>query len=132
MKNDQIIRTIVNEKYDTGDTYVTLPRFQEMNRPELPEVGKMYLVEEREDVGPHGKNTKPTLGWWDDELMLSEGFPGNSDRSVRRFHGWRGTTDDVSVYAHGVRKCLSVTRREFAKSVRYRIVFGADQKHGEE
>mgnify|MGYP003394374848 CR=1 FL=1 len=33
-----------------------------------------------------------------------DGVPGNSDASIRRTEGWRGTTDDVSVDAHGVVK----------------------------
>lgn len=132
MKSTQIIRTIVNEKWDSGpDTYSHLPRFQEMEKPELPTVGKTYLVFEVDYVGPNDRDKKPTIHWRDDELMITEGFPGNSDRNIRRFHGWRGTTDDHSVDAMGVRKCLSVTRKEFAKSVRYRIVFGTDQKRGE-
>lgn len=30
------------------------------------------------------------------------GYPGNSDSSIRRFHGWRGTTNDICTEAHGV------------------------------
>ena len=41
---------------------------------------------------------------------ISKGIPGNMDPSVRRYHGWRGTTDNVSRYALGVRKIEKITR----------------------
>ena len=31
-----------------------------------------------------------------------DGVRGNSDRNIKRTTGWRGTTDDVSVDAHGI------------------------------
>jgi len=116
--------TIINEKWDSGETYSILPRFMEMDKPELPNVGTTYLVYEI-DNGDH------TVKWTDDELMVNEGFPGNSDHSIRRFHGWRGTTDNCSVHAMGVRRCLSVIRKEFRKTVRYHIKFGQDMKRDE-
>jgi hypothetical protein len=36
-------------------------------------------------------------------LDHSRGVPGNSDRNITRFFGWRGTTDDRSCHARGVR-----------------------------
>ncbi len=33
---------------------------------------------------------------------------GNSAPRIKRYHGWRGTTDDVFVEAHGVRRVLRV------------------------
>lgn len=34
------------------------------------------------------------------------GVPGNMNREVRRYHGWRGTTNGTSLYAHGLRRVL--------------------------
>lgn len=31
-----------------------------------------------------------------------EGYPGNLNTHIRRFHGWRGETNNISTYAHGV------------------------------
>ena len=30
--------------------------------------------------------------------------PGNSNPSIERYHGWRGTTDDRHIEAHGLRR----------------------------
>ena len=40
--------------------------------------------------------------------FAESGYPGNMDGSVRRFHGWRGTTNNIAVYAHGVFTVKSV------------------------
>lgn len=47
------------------------------------------------------------------ELMpqyAESGYPGNMDRSIRKFHGWRGTTNDISVDALGVYAVKTVER----------------------
>ena len=46
--------------------------------------------------------------WWKPRIAPC-GIKGNTNPSITRYHGWRGTTNDVSVYAHGVRKVLKVT-----------------------
>lgn len=33
---------------------------------------------------------------------------GNSNPDITRYHGWRGTTNDHSVYAHGLRRVLKM------------------------
>jgi len=33
-----------------------------------------------------------------------EGISGNSDRNIRKLNGWRGTTNDSSITAHGWRR----------------------------
>lgn len=48
--------------------------------------------------------------WWL-PWVAPNGISGNMDPSVKRFHGWRGTTNDVAVYAHGLRKVLKVTSK---------------------
>jgi hypothetical protein len=37
------------------------------------------------------------------------GFGGNMNSHIKRYHGWRGTTNDKSTEAIGVREVLSVT-----------------------
>ena len=37
------------------------------------------------------------------------GIGGNLDSSVKRYHGWRGTTNDVSIHALGCRKILAIS-----------------------
>ena len=45
---------------------------------------------------PNGKLLRTWLG-------SPDGIPGNSDWRVKRTEGWRGTTNDVSITAYGVR-----------------------------
>ena len=33
-----------------------------------------------------------------------KGIGGNQDYNIKRYHGWRGTTDDISIYAEGLRR----------------------------
>lgn len=43
------------------------------------------------------------------ELRAStEGIGGNVDGRCLRFHDWRGTTNNVSIYAHGLREIIKV------------------------
>lgn len=41
-----------------------------------------------------------------------DGYPGNISPEVRCFHGWRGTTNNVAVYAHGVYRVKSVESKD--------------------
>ena len=41
--------------------------------------------------------------------LAPDGIGGNEDGEVKRFHGWRGTTNDSAIYAHGMREVLSVS-----------------------
>ena len=36
------------------------------------------------------------------------GIPGNTDSQIKRYHGWRGTTNNVSEWAHGVHTVKSI------------------------
>ena len=40
------------------------------------------------------------------------GIGGNVDSKNKRYHGWRGTTNNVSTYAHGVRKIIKLGELE--------------------
>lgn len=39
-----------------------------------------------------------------------EGYGGNVNPGIKRFHGWRGTTDGTSVYAYGLRRVISIRK----------------------
>lgn len=89
----------------------------------LPTVGSKYMVWTIDYVGPNSHLSKgPTIGWCTDN---GEGIAGNSDPRSRRYHGWRGTTDDFSVYAYGLRECIKVAVTG-DRSKKVRIVFGSD------
>ena len=66
------------------------------------EAGDKVMVLEK-----HNENTGVT--WYTVSKSHAEiGYPGNMDHNERRFHGWRGTTDNVSTTACGVYEVLSV------------------------
>jgi len=46
---------------------------------------------------------------------VDEGIPGNLRPSVCRYHGWRGTTNGQSVYAHGRREIIAI--RQLANQI---------------
>ena len=42
--------------------------------------------------------------------IAPDGIGGNMNSAVKRYHGWRGTTDGLSVTAHGLRKVQKIVR----------------------
>lgn len=54
-----------------------------------------------------------------------EGVPGNMDASIKRYHGWRGTTNNISVYAHGLRRVLEIRSErdgaDFSRLIRVKL-----------
>lgn len=57
------------------------------------------------------------------------GYPGNQNREIKRFHGWRGTTNGMRVYAYGVRVIESVEKTaktdEYGNEI-YKVRVGKD------
>ena len=47
--------------------------------------------------------------WYGLRKHDGQGIGGNMNANIKRYHGWRGTTNNVSKYAHGVRKIIKVT-----------------------
>jgi hypothetical protein len=118
---DRASRSMHPPEYDDADTIgynIELIVF--------PAVDVVYMVATDTYVGPtnhvHPKHDaiifKPDNG---------EGWSGNSDHTIKRYHGWRGTTDGWSLYGEGVRKCIDayVTGN---RSRTVRFVFGKDLK----
>lgn len=96
----------------------------------VPNIGELYMVASSEYVGPNrGPNfkTNPKLFWKQDN---GKGWGGNSDQNVKRYHGWRGTSDDWCVTGLGVRKCLDVYQTG-ERSKRVVVIFGKDLKKDE-
>lgn len=106
--------------------------YVEVGAVDMPVVGKKYFVWTREYVGPNrSQRAKKQIRWTDDPEtnanLIKNGMGGNSNNFIKKYHGWRGTTDDNAVYACGVRVCLVADRKELKKTVQYKIVFGADE-----
>lgn len=65
-------------------------------------IGKIGTCVSVDDVSPNAirsGTSKPSFRIHDD----SDPVPGNSNSCITRYFGWRGTTNDRSVHAHGVR-----------------------------
>jgi len=59
-----------------------------------------------------------------------EGIPGNSDPSIRRLHGWRGTTGDWYVDTWGWRRVESIEPRK--RGIGYVVILSADLRPDED
>lgn len=61
--------------------------------------------------------------------FAAEGYPGNMNCNIKRLHGWRGETNNVSVYAYGRRKVIKVTatdkENDYGDTI-YKVVVGRD------
>ena len=56
--------------------------------------------------------------------LADEGVPGNTNPNIRRYHGWRGTTQDRALYALGYRRVLE--SRPVTRGQGWRVVLSAD------
>lgn len=90
--------------------------------PTKYKIGEQVMLVSHTGVSPNDIRRDPV-----DRYSLvfdaSDGIPGNSNRNITRYHGWRGTTDDVSCYAHGLRKIIKI--REL-KNGAVAVTVGAD------
>lgn len=68
-------------------------------------VGQTVILIEKTFTGPHNNGES----WFDCVPYKGEGIPGNMNPGAKRYHGWRGTTDDISKEAHGVRKIIKLS-----------------------
>jgi len=61
-------------------------------------------------VGDEGCLVCATGGEGSRTWLQTAPVSGNGDSSQRRYHGWRGTTNNVCVMAHGWRRVVSIRR----------------------
>lgn len=54
------------------------------------------------------------------------GAPGNLDRNDLKYHGWRGTTNNVALYAHGLRRITKAVYEERYGRVYLKVTVGKD------
>lgn len=65
-----------DETYKVGDRVLVLHKYNEIN---------------------------PNEEWYDiSKRHAEEGYPGNMDHTIKCFHGWRGTYNNISTNAMGV------------------------------
>ena len=75
-----------------------------------------YIVIEKENVRTGEKSYRLVSD-------ISEGISGNMDASEKRYHGWRGTTNDVQSTALGV---MRITNMIPLKNGKNRITLSKD------
>lgn len=99
-----------------------------IDRPAFTDGDTAILAVYHDIMRDNTGDTLPHIALWIDN---GEGVPGNSDRSQCRYHGWRGTTNDTSCRAYGLRKIIS-TAITGGRAKKLRIVFGRDLAEGKE
>lgn len=81
-------------------------------------VGKTYILIER-------RNLNSGAVWHDLIEDNGTGIPGNMDGQIHRYHGWRGTTNNISTDALGCRRVEVIHQY---KNGNYRITLSDDLK----
>lgn len=67
------------------------------------------------------------------DFAAEGGYPGNMDSHIRRYHGWRGTTNDSSVHAMGVYTVKSVEHIKGKYEAKMKVVLNrTDIRKGED
>lgn len=63
-----------------------------------------------------------------------DGISGNMNSDIKKYHGWRGTFNDVATYAHGLREVVKVGNLEEDNEGYYyqKITVGKDLKPNDE
>ena len=85
--------------------------------PEV-KIGDEVILVERFDVNRG-------LTQW--QLRIApDGIGGNMDGSFKRYHGWRGTTNDISITAHGLRRVIKVRDSDSDYDVYQTVTVGPD------
>lgn len=104
-KYDIIIKTekITEKDEDKDMTQKTLKRYVPYyDEDYCVKVGeKVMLVEKYDELKQES--------WWKIVRNADNGIGGNMDSSEKRYHGWRGTTNNTATYAHGLRKVIKAS-----------------------
>ena len=58
--------------------------------------------------------------------IAPDGIGGNMDGNYKRYHGWRGTTNNISITAHGLRKVIKVRDSSSDYDVYQTVTVGPD------
>jgi len=118
-KNKNLVK-IIKIKRNFIDNFDCSPE------PRLPKKGELYFLYETNDVSKRAG--KEDFYYSDNPDWIENGMGGNMNSTVQRFHGWRGTTNDISTYALGVREFLGSEITIRTKTISYKLIFGPDLK----
>jgi hypothetical protein len=111
----------INSKKITASGTIDPYSYSEQMMPKLHE---KYVVCSRGNIM---SDDTDNMFLKNDEKTIEDGVSGNSDHTIRRFHGWRGTTNNISINAHGLRECVSIKTRKLKNgNIRFWIQFSED------
>jgi hypothetical protein len=96
------------------------------------QIGEVYMIARREYVGPSNFLTRNGEERIVVEPDNGEGWGGNMNPALTRYHGWRGTTNDWATHGEGVRRLLHRKTRRYRNSALVRFEFGPDLKPDED
>jgi hypothetical protein len=97
--------------------------------PSPYKIGERVMLVSHTNVSPNAIRAGKNIDAYSLIFNAPDGIAGNLNRNITRFHGWRGTTQDVSCYAHGLREIIKI--REL-KNGRVAVTVGADLKPDED
>ena len=65
-------------------------------------IGSCAILVERDNIAKRDEKPSYFLSF------STDGIGGNMDRNIKRYHGWRGTSNDVAIHSYGIRKIQSI------------------------
>ena len=107
-----------DERYEQYEDELRAANYEIINI-DLPKIGNVVMVAESHRTD----NDVVVFSWQEDNGF---GWGGNVDSSIRKYRGWRGTTNSWAFYGLGLRECLSI-KPSGKRGLGIKIRFGADQ-----
>lgn len=92
-------------------------------------IGAEVILVSHENVSPNSLRSGRDITRWGLVFDAPDGIGGNSNPVITRYHGWRGTNNDISCYAHGLRKIIKIRSM---KNGGVAVTVGGDLKPTEE
>lgn len=113
----------LNDDYylKNGVVYVYTNDGEPVERESMYKIGAEVMLVSITDVSPNARDDRVIPKYHLE--FRPDGIGGNSDPNIKRYHGWRGTTCDLSVSAHGLRK---ITKIRTLKNGRVAVTVGKD------
>lgn len=72
-------------------------------------IGAQVMLVSETNVSPNAIRAGRDIPQYSIVFDCPDGIPGNSNPNITRYHGWRGTNNDVSYDAHGLREIIKIS-----------------------
>ena len=73
-------------------------------------IGARVMLLSHEDVSPDALRKNENIEEFFLRFNCHDGIGGNMNNDIKRYHGWRGTTSDVSTMAYGLREIIKIRK----------------------